>query len=182
MCGIVGYIGSQKASPILLAGLSKLEYRGYDSAGLSVFENRNIITLKTSGRVSVLKEKSEELYKKDIFCGIGHTRWATHGRPDIINCHPHGTENVMIVHNGIIENYALLKSLFPEDIFVSETDTEVIAHILDEKYRKTRNPIKELHYLNGCLNNKESVPKEDTSKVIQLGGKSLLYLFLKSRI
>ena len=142
MCGIIGYTGNRNAVEIITDGLRKLEYRGYDSAGLSVFENRNLVTLKTSGRVSALKGKSEELYKKEIFCGIGHTRWATHGRPDIINCHPHGTENVMIVHNGIIENYTQLKSLFPDDIFISETDTEVIAHILDDKYRKTKNPIK----------------------------------------
>ncbi len=142
MCGIIGYTGKRNAVKIITDGLGKLEYRGYDSAGLSVFENKNIVTLKTSGRVSALKKKSEELYKKDIFCGIGHTRWATHGRPDIINCHPHGTEKVMLVHNGIIENYVQLKSLFPEDIFISETDTEVIAHILDKKYRKTKNPVK----------------------------------------
>ena len=141
MCGIMGYTGKRNAVGIITEGLTNLEYRGYDSAGLCVFTENSLITVKTDGRVSTLKEKTNNLKNHEILCGIGHTRWATHGRPDEKNCHPHGTEKVMIVHNGIIENYEELKALFPQDVFTSETDTEVAAKIIDREYRKTKDPI-----------------------------------------
>ncbi len=141
MCGIIGYTGNRNAIEIITNGLNRLEYRGYDSAGLSVFSKNSLITVKTAGRVSKLKEKTDNLSNCEIFCGIGHTRWATHGKPDEKNCHPHGTDKVMIVHNGIIENYKELKSLFPENTFISETDTEVASRIIDREYKKTNNPV-----------------------------------------
>ena len=135
MCGIVGYIGNKKASDILVDGLEKLEYRGYDSAGIAVFEDGQITIRKHKGRLDNLKESLKE---KDIngHVGIGHTRWATHGEPSDINSHPHASHNgkFVIVHNGIIENYIELK----EDLvkkgfrFISDTDTEVVAHLLED--------------------------------------------------
>lgn len=141
MCGIIGYTGEQDAKKILLTSLGALEYRGYDSAGISIFENKKIKTVKTQGRVSELEIKASELFSEKTFCGIGHTRWATHGKPSEKNAHPHGTENLMIVHNGIIENYRELKSQLVEYNFSSDTDTEIAAKILDKEYRKTNNCI-----------------------------------------
>ena len=145
MCGIIGYTGSENAVPKLLDGLSALEYRGYDSAGVAVFDSENKIrVIKSKGRLSVLRDKigplSEELYSR---CGIGHTRWATHGEPSDINSHPHGTLNVSIVHNGIIENYADIKEILIKKgyNFISETDTETAAKLIDSIYLETRNPV-----------------------------------------
>lgn len=137
MCGIVGYIGNRKAAPILINGLSKLEYRGYDSAGIAIYQNDSIEVNKAKGRLSFLEEKIKQKELNGIM-GIGHTRWATHGEPSDINSHPHvsNSGNIAVVHNGIIENYIELKEMLIEKgyKFVSETDTEVIAHLADMYY------------------------------------------------
>lgn len=135
MCGIIGYVGRQEAADRLLHGLSYLEYRGYDSAGLSAFEKGGITTVKTKGRVGDL---SAVLEKQPLHshCGIAHTRWATHGVPSDLNAHPHATEKLSLVHNGIIENYMELKEMLQEKgvRFLSQTDTEVAARLLDFCY------------------------------------------------
>ena len=139
MCGIVGYIGKEEAAPILLDGLSKLEYRGYDSAGIAIFDGESINVAKTKGRLKVLSELTHDGRMLPGTLGIGHTRWATHGSPSDINAHPHlnSEETIVVVHNGIIENYLKLKKKLESKgyRFVSETDTEVIAHLLDYYYR-----------------------------------------------
>ncbi|OUN70368.1 glutamine--fructose-6-phosphate transaminase (isomerizing) [Drancourtella sp. An57] len=139
MCGIVGYIGKEEAAPILLDGLSKLEYRGYDSAGIAVFDGEFINVAKTKGRLKVLSELTHDGRMLPGTLGIGHTRWATHGSPSDTNAHPHlnSEETIVVVHNGIIENYLKLKKKLESKgyRFVSETDTEVIAHLLDYYYR-----------------------------------------------
>ncbi|MDK2854865.1 MAG: hypothetical protein PWQ86_78 [Bacillota bacterium] len=138
MCGIVGYIGYRKAVPILIEGLKKLEYRGYDSAGVAAVVDGGIWLEKAVGRLSVVAERVRE---KDLPArvGIGHTRWATHGRPSDVNAHPHTdcTGRFAVAHNGIIENYAELKAELEEKghTFKSQTDTEVLAHLLEELYR-----------------------------------------------
>lgn len=139
MCGIVGYIGKEEAAPILLDGLSKLEYRGYDSAGIAVFDGETINVAKTKGRLKVLSELTHDGTMLPGTLGIGHTRWATHGSPSDTNAHPHlnSEETIVVVHNGIIENYLKLKKKLENKgyEFVSETDTEVIAHLLDYYYK-----------------------------------------------
>ena len=138
MCGIVGYVGESQAAPILLEGLEKLEYRGYDSAGIAVYDGKKINMKKAMGRLKVLNELTHggELLPGKL--GIGHTRWATHGAPSDINAHPHFNkdQSIVVVHNGIIENYLKLKHRLESKgyEFVSETDTEVIAHLLDYYY------------------------------------------------
>ena len=138
MCGIVGYIGGKKAAPILLDGLTKLEYRGYDSAGIAVDCGDEIFIEKTVGRLDALKDKLRNRLPEGTV-GIGHTRWATHGRPSDSNAHPHTDchGDFVVVHNGIIENYLPLKEelISRGHKFTSETDTEVIAHLLEEVYR-----------------------------------------------
>lgn len=138
MCGIVGYIGNQQAAPILLDGLSKLEYRGYDSAGIAVYDGEKINMTKSKGRLKVLSELTHDGSSMPGVLGIGHTRWATHGEPSDVNAHPHfnKAETIAVVHNGIIENYLKLKKkLIAKGYeFISETDTEVIAHLLDYYY------------------------------------------------
>lgn len=136
MCGIVGYIGERDCTEVLLNSLSKLEYRGYDSAGIAVFENGNITVEKSKGELANLRKKIEEDHKPDGHCGIGHTRWATHGEPSDINSHPHGSKRVSIVHNGIIENYKDIKKFLIGKgySFISETDTETVAKLLDYYY------------------------------------------------
>ncbi|MBO8435222.1 MAG: glutamine--fructose-6-phosphate transaminase (isomerizing) [Tyzzerella sp.] len=137
MCGIVGYIGKNEASPILIKGLQKLEYRGYDSAGIAVYNN-GINVVKTKGRLVDLDEKVKSLGGVSGTMGIGHTRWATHGAPSDINSHPHTSMSgkITVVHNGIIENYLQLKADLEKEgyKFVSETDTEVVAHLFDFYY------------------------------------------------
>ncbi len=136
MCGIVGYTGAGTAKDRLLSGLMRLEYRGYDSSGISVFnENGQIETYKTLGRIAALKELVKDKIET-ANCGIGHTRWATHGIPSDINAHPHYTEKLSLVHNGIIENYLELKEFLLEKgyTFVSQTDTEIAAKYLDYHY------------------------------------------------
>lgn len=138
MCGIVGYIGDQQAAPILLDGLEKLEYRGYDSAGIAVYDGEKINVMKAQGRLKVLRELSHDGELLPGTLGIGHTRWATHGAPSDRNAHPHFNQDrtIAVVHNGIIENYLKLKKkLEKKDYnFVSETDTEIIAQLLDYYY------------------------------------------------
>ena len=141
MCGIVGYIGNKQAAPILLDGLSKLEYRGYDSAGIAVREGeKEVKVIKAKGRLKVLKEKTNNGTAVPGTCGIGHTRWATHGEPSENNAHPHMSDdgNVVAVHNGIIENYQELKNklLRKGYTFYSETDTEVAVKLIDYYYKK----------------------------------------------
>ena len=137
MCGIVGYIGSGEAAEFLLEGLSKLEYRGYDSAGIAVYDGSDVRVEKSVGRLAALRDKIREDMPKGSL-GIGHTRWATHGRPSDSNAHPHTdcSGDFVIVHNGIIENYLGLKEDLIEKghAFKSETDTEVVAHLLEEVY------------------------------------------------
>ena len=136
MCGIVGYVGARDCSDVLVSALTKLEYRGYDSAGIAVFENGEIKTVKTQGKLADLKNKLESVGKPKGHVGIGHTRWATHGEPSDVNSHPHSGARVTIVHNGIIENYLELKEFLTAQgrKFISETDTEVVAQLLDYKY------------------------------------------------
>ena len=135
MCGIVGYIGNREAYPIIIKGLKRLEYRGYDSAGIALSEGKEITILKQKGKVSDLEEYSENK-KKSGHIGIGHTRWATHGVPNTENAHPHasGDNNLAIIHNGIIENYDSIKKMLIEKghKFNSDTDTEVLIHLIEE--------------------------------------------------
>ena len=139
MCGIVGYIGNSQAAPILLDGLSKLEYRGYDSAGIAVYDGEKIHAQKACGRLKVLSELTHDGATMPGTAGIGHTRWATHGAPTGSNAHPHFNqdESIAVVHNGIIENYQKLKKYLEGKgfQFVSDTDTEVVAHLLDYYYK-----------------------------------------------
>ena len=155
MCGIVGYIGSSQAAPIILDGLSKLEYRGYDSAGMAIFDGEKINIEKSVGRLNVLENITHGGETMKGYSGIGHTRWATHGAPSDVNSHPHynTNETIAVVHNGIIENYIYLRNKLMKKgyEFRSETDTEVIAHMLDYYY--TGNPMetitKVLHRIEG---------------------------------
>ena len=141
MCGIVGYVGRKDCTDILINALSKLEYRGYDSAGIAVFENNVIRVEKSKGRLVNLVDKMKQSGRPHGHVGIGHTRWATHGEPSDINSHPHGNKRVTIVHNGIIENYKQIKDFLIKEgySFVSETDTETVAKLLDYYYNG--NPI-----------------------------------------
>ena len=137
MCGIIGYVGENNAVPYLLKGLRKLEYRGYDSAGIALMKGNEIYTLKRQGKVESLeKAVSPELFS---FCGIGHTRWATHGKPSQKNAHPHLSRKGIfaVVHNGIIENSDTLKEELISDgfSFISDTDTEVISQLLEKNYK-----------------------------------------------
>lgn len=139
MCGIVGYIGERPAAPVLLDGLSKLEYRGYDSAGMAVYDGEKINFAKATGRLKVLSELTHDGDTMPGNVGIGHTRWATHGAPTDSNAHPHFNKDrtIAVVHNGIIENYVKLKKKLTDKgyEFCSETDTEVVAHLLDYYYK-----------------------------------------------
>jgi glucosamine--fructose-6-phosphate aminotransferase (isomerizing) len=136
MCGIVGYIGNRRVVPILLEGLKRLEYRGYDSAGLVYLQDNNLIKHRAQGKLVNLEKIAEEVLGVDSHVGLGHTRWATHGPPTMENAHPHGDckDDVVIVHNGIIENYQTLRKSLEKKghTFQSETDTEVLAHLIEE--------------------------------------------------
>ncbi len=136
MCGIVGYIGDRDCTNVLVDSLEKLEYRGYDSAGIAVLENGIIKVCKCKGRLANLRDKMEHDGKPKGHVGIGHTRWATHGEPSDINSHPHGNKRITIVHNGIIENYREIKEFLISEgySFVSETDTETVAKLIDYYY------------------------------------------------
>lgn len=139
MCGIVGYIGEKNCIPILIGGLKRLEYRGYDSAGVGLIYDHSVNVIKSVGKVSLLEEKLEKM-NLTSHLGIGHTRWATHGEPNEINAHPHMSEDnsLMLIHNGIIENYAVLKrKLIDEGFkFRSETDTEVLVQLIFSYLKK----------------------------------------------
>lgn len=136
MCGIVGYIGSKEAYPIVLNGLKRLEYRGYDSAGIALYDGTKTHLCKTKGKVSSLAEKFSAQGVPDAQIGIGHTRWATHGVPNDVNSHPHTSNSgdLVLVHNGIIENYAALKTVLQQRgyVFHSDTDTEVLVNLIEE--------------------------------------------------
>lgn len=155
MCGIVGYIGTKQAAPIILDGLSRLEYRGYDSAGMAIYDGEKINITKSVGRLKILENLTHDGETMPGICGIGHTRWATHGVPSNVNAHPHFNTDgtITVVHNGIIENYIQLRRMLMEKgyKFVSETDTEVLAHLLDYYYKG--NPMeaitKVLHRVEG---------------------------------
>ena len=144
MCGIVGYVGKRSAQDVLLDGLEKLEYRGYDSAGVAMALDGGIRVVKSKGRLTQLRQKLAAQALAQSFCGIGHTRWATHGEPSDVNSHPHSTPRVSIVHNGIIENYGILKErlMAKGDTFESETDTEVLVKLIDSCY--TGDPLRAL--------------------------------------
>ena len=150
MCGIVGYVGEEQAAPILLEGLSKLEYRGYDSAGIAVRNETSgkISVVKAKGRLKILAEKTDNGRSVRGTCGIGHTRWATHGEPSENNAHPHCTDDrsVVLVHNGIIENYQELKDKLVKSgyTFYSQTDTEIAVKLIDYYYKKTGTPLEAL--------------------------------------
>ena len=144
MCGIVGYVGKRSAQDVLLDGLEKLEYRGYDSAGVALALDSGIRVVKSKGRLTQLRQKLAAQALAQSFCGIGHTRWATHGEPSDVNSHPHSTPRVSIVHNGIIENYGILKErlIAKGYTFESETDTEVLVKLIDSCY--TGDPLRAL--------------------------------------
>ena len=145
MCGIVGYAGKRSAQDVLLDGLEKLEYRGYDSAGVALAQEGGIRVVKSKGRLDALRQKLAVQALAESSCGIGHTRWATHGEPSDVNSHPHSTPRVSIVHNGIIENYGALKERLAARgyTFESETDTEVLVKLIDSCYHGE--PLQALH-------------------------------------
>ena len=151
MCGIVGYVGKRYAPNVLLDGLEKLEYRGYDSAGVALALEGGIRVVKSKGRLAELRKKLELQALAESRCGIGHTRWATHGEPSDVNSHPHSTPRVSIVHNGIIENYGILKErlIAKGYTFESETDTEVLVKLIDNCYEGE--PLKALHEALGMV-------------------------------
>ncbi len=156
MCGIVGYIGNKNASQVLIEGLKKLEYRGYDSAGIAIIDGDDILVRKCKGALKFLEQKiADETIKGSV--GIGHTRWATHGEPSDTNSHPHASMDgsISIVHNGIIENYARIKAQLQAQgsVFLSQTDTEVVVHLIDKIYKEEKDifkaVLKVLHMVEG---------------------------------
>ena len=153
MCGITGYIGYREAYPIIINGLKRLEYRGYDSAGVMLFDGNDVHLAKTKGKVSTLEEKVNNEISNIGSVGIGHTRWATHGVPNDVNSHPHVSQsgNLVIVHNGIIENYDSLKQVLIKRgyTFHSDTDTEVLVNLIEEIKRGCQTG-------TGCSNSAES--------------------------
>ena len=136
MCGIIGYFGNKKAAPILIDGLKKLEYRGYDSAGLCLLNEGDFLHAKVKGRVADLEKNVLNIESANM--GIAHTRWATHGEPNEINAHPHFDckNEIAVVHNGIIENYTTLKEILEKEghKFISKTDSEVLSHLIEKFY------------------------------------------------
>ncbi len=142
MCGIVGYVGSRRAAPILVEGLRRLEYRGYDSAGIATLENGQIECMRAEGK---LRNLILELDQTPLFgtIGVGHTRWATHGAATLRNAHPHGTARVSVVHNGIIENHSALRQELEAagQVFTSETDTETVAQLIDLHLQEGLDPL-----------------------------------------
>lgn len=149
MCGIVGYIGKDKCIPIIINGLEALEYRGYDSAGIAYVLNNKVVIEKEQGRIDNLKKKLNLL--EDSYLGIGHTRWATHGKPCKENSHPHQVGNITLVHNGIIENYKELKNELAEYTFKSDTDTEVVAAYIDKLCKEKKDMLEVLKILKDKL-------------------------------
>ena len=146
MCGIIGYTGKKDAAPILIEGLYALEYRGYDSAGVALCGDRGITSVKSKGRIKILEEKLKTHDVSGLTCGIGHTRWATHGEPSDTNAHPHSTSSLSMVHNGIIENYAEIGNRLSLSgyEFVSQTDTEAAAYLVDFYYKLSGDPVASL--------------------------------------
>ncbi|RKX94660.1 MAG: glutamine--fructose-6-phosphate transaminase (isomerizing), partial [Spirochaetes bacterium] len=144
MCGIVGYLGDKNTKEILLDGLKELEYRGYDSAGIAVLQNNNFSSFKSIGKLVNLERKTKDFVTDGFAVGIGHTRWATHGKPTELNAHPHLGENSCVVHNGIIENYVELKQSLEADgvKFLSQTDTEVIVHQFEKNLKTAKSAFK----------------------------------------
>jgi len=142
MCGIVGYVGKNEKKEILLDGLQELEYRGYDSAGIAIIENKQLKNFKAVGRLQNLREKTKDYLSEGFGVSIGHTRWATHGKPTELNAHPHMGAYSFVVHNGIIENYQALKvELQNEGVkFLSQTDTETIVHLFEKNNNQSKNP------------------------------------------
>ena len=142
MCGIVGYLGAKEKKDILLDGLQELEYRGYDSAGIAIIENKQLKNFKAVGRLKNLREKTKNYESQGFGTSIGHTRWATHGKPTELNAHPHMGEYSFVVHNGIIENYQALKTELQEEgfKFLSQTDTETIVHLFEKNQNQLNNP------------------------------------------
>ena len=136
MCGIIGYVGTREVVPVLIGGLKKLEYRGYDSAGIAVVNGSGVEIVRAEGKLSNLEQKLGDAELHGTF-GMGHTRWATHGKPNENNAHPHRdcSGNVVVIHNGIIENFLPLKQQLQKDghQFQTETDTEVVAHLIESK-------------------------------------------------
>ena len=136
MCGIVGYIGNRQAYPIIINGLKRLEYRGYDSAGVVLYDDQNLQLAKTKGKVTDLEERVAQEIQTDGTLGMGHTRWATHGVPNDTNAHPHYSTrgDLLIIHNGIIENYAAIKKTLENRgyTFTSDTDTEVLVNLIED--------------------------------------------------
>ena len=186
MCGIVGYTGNNKACPILINGLLKLEYRGYDSAGIATIEGNKIITLKHKGRVKEL-ENMDGIKDLEGTCGIAHTRWATHGKPSSTNAHPHfdNSKSFSVVHNGIIENYSEIKEFLKNAgyTFVSETDTEVIPNLIHYYFSKENNFALAVHKATSDLKgsyaiavvfsqepNKIIVARKDSPLVVGING------------
>lgn len=150
MCGIIGYIGKSEAVPILMDGLRRLEYRGYDSAGIAILNSGKIIIQRAEGKLANLARITNEKEVKGKI-GIGHTRWATHGRPSTRNAHPHRAGNIVVVHNGIIENYLKLKQFLTEEgcLFATDTDSEVICHLID--FYMKRNKLTTLQAIRECM-------------------------------
>ena len=189
MCGIVGYIGERDAISVLLKGLKKLEYRGYDSAGIAVIQEGKLDVVKAKGRLAKLEERLRGLSARKTL-GIGHTRWATHGEPSDVNAHPHTNTagDLAVVHNGIIENFGKLKEwLAGKGIrFVSDTDTEVVAHLINYYYEgdlksAVMRAIKMLEgsYALGVISEKEPgkivAARKDSPLVVGLGqGENLI--------
>lgn len=155
MCGIIGYIGNKEKKKIILDGLKELEYRGYDSAGISILSNDKLFTFKTTGKLINLETKCKDFTSSGFGIAIGHTRWATHGKATEINAHPHSSEETSIVHNGIIENYLEIKNELEKKgyVFLSQTDTEVVVYLFEENLKLTQNPFnafqKTIDRLNG---------------------------------
>lgn len=149
MCGIVGYIGKEKCISKILSGLESLEYRGYDSAGIAYVKDNKVNIIKEEGRIANLKEKIN--VNEDSYLGIGHTRWATHGRPCQVNSHPHRVGKITLVHNGIIENYENLKKELSDYEMVSETDSEIVAALIDKLYDEEKDMMKVLAKLKNYL-------------------------------
>lgn len=152
MCGIVGYIGQQDSKEVLLNGLEKLEYRGYDSAGIAILNESGLNLFKVKGRIAALRESVDESIHATM--GIGHTRWATHGEPSVNNAHPHQSTNgrFTLVHNGVIENYLDLKREYLQDVtFKSETDTEVIVQLIEKFYETTQSTLESFRQAMGLL-------------------------------
>lgn len=156
MCGIVGYLGKKNTKEILLDGLKELEYRGYDSAGIAVLQDNQFDSFKAVGKLVNLEEKTKDFVTENFAVGIGHTRWATHGKPTELNAHPHLGDSSYVVHNGIIENYATLKKELMDDgvRFLSQTDTEVIVHQFEKNLKSAENAFeafaKTIHELKGA--------------------------------